>query len=110
VEFQTPRMLAEQLARDHLNVYLSLEEAEALADAAEISDERRPQTQPTLPVSALPQADDMHLPAYTQADDMHHGRPAQISLFSERAAGVSIWTAIELDAARPSVFPPSAAG
>jgi hypothetical protein len=28
-------MLAEQLARDHLNVYLSLEEAEALADAAE---------------------------------------------------------------------------
>jgi hypothetical protein len=44
VEFQTPGMLAEQVARDHLNVYLSVEEAEALADAAEsaeISDKRR---------------------------------------------------------------------
>jgi hypothetical protein len=44
VEFQTPGTLAEQVARDHLNVYLSVEEAEALADAAEsaeISDKRR---------------------------------------------------------------------
>jgi hypothetical protein len=44
MEFQTPGMLAEQVARDHLNVYLSVEEAEALADAAEsaeISDKRR---------------------------------------------------------------------
>lgn len=35
VEFQTPDMLAEQVAGDHLDVYLSVEEAEALADAAE---------------------------------------------------------------------------
>jgi hypothetical protein len=44
VEFQTPGMLTEQVARDHLNVNLSVEEAEALADAAEsaeISDKRR---------------------------------------------------------------------
>lgn len=44
VEFQTPGMLAEQVARDHLNVYLSVEEAEALAaaaESAEISDKRR---------------------------------------------------------------------
>lgn len=43
VEFQTPGMLAEQVACDHLSVYLSVEEAEALADAAEsakISDKR----------------------------------------------------------------------
>ena len=35
VEFQTPEMLAEQVASDQLNVFLSVEEAEALADAAE---------------------------------------------------------------------------
>ncbi len=35
VEFQTPGMLAEQVAGDHLDLYLSVEEAEALADAAE---------------------------------------------------------------------------
>ena len=35
VEFQTPDMLAEQVANEHLDVYLSVEEAEALADAAE---------------------------------------------------------------------------
>jgi site-specific recombinase XerD len=35
VEFQTPDMLAEQVADDHLHVYLSVEEAEALAEAAE---------------------------------------------------------------------------
>jgi hypothetical protein len=35
VEFQTPGMLAEQVASDHLDVYLSVEEAEALAEAAE---------------------------------------------------------------------------
>lgn len=35
VEFQTPGMLAEQVASDQLNVFLSVEEAEALADAAE---------------------------------------------------------------------------
>ena len=34
VEFQTPGMLAEQVAGDYLDVYLSVEEAEALADAA----------------------------------------------------------------------------
>ena len=38
MEFQTPGMLAQQIARDHLNVYLSVEEAETLADAAEISE------------------------------------------------------------------------
>jgi hypothetical protein len=44
VEFQTPDMLAEQVADDQLNVYLSVEEAESLADAAEsveISDKRK---------------------------------------------------------------------
>jgi hypothetical protein len=35
VEFQTPAMLAEQIADDHLDIYLSVEEAEALAEAAE---------------------------------------------------------------------------
>jgi hypothetical protein len=35
VEFQTPGMLAEQVAGDCLDIYLSVEEAEALADAAE---------------------------------------------------------------------------
>ena len=35
VEFQTPGMLAEQVAGDQLNVFLSVEEAEALASAAE---------------------------------------------------------------------------
>jgi hypothetical protein len=35
VEFQTAGMLAEQVADDHLHVYLSVEEAEALAGAAE---------------------------------------------------------------------------
>jgi hypothetical protein len=35
VEFQTPDMLAEQIAGDYLDVYLSVEEAEVLADAAE---------------------------------------------------------------------------
>ena len=35
VEFQAPDMLAEQIADDHLHVYLSVEEAETLADAAE---------------------------------------------------------------------------
>jgi hypothetical protein len=35
VEFQTPEMLAEQVAGDQLEIYLSVEEAEALADAAE---------------------------------------------------------------------------
>jgi hypothetical protein len=35
VEFQTPDMLAEQVADEQLEVYLSVEEAEALADAAE---------------------------------------------------------------------------
>ena len=35
VEFQTPEMLAEQVAGDHLTLFLSVEEAEALADAAE---------------------------------------------------------------------------
>ena len=35
VEFQTPEMLAEQVASDQLNVFLSVEEAEALAGAAE---------------------------------------------------------------------------
>jgi hypothetical protein len=35
VEFQTPGMLAEQVAEDQLNVFLSVEEAEALAGAAE---------------------------------------------------------------------------
>jgi hypothetical protein len=35
VEFQTPEMLAEQVAEEQLNVFLSVEEAEALADAAE---------------------------------------------------------------------------
>ena len=35
VEFQTPEMMAEQVARDQLNVFLSVEEAEALAGAAE---------------------------------------------------------------------------
>ena len=35
VEFQTPEMLDEQVARDQLSVYLSVEEAEALAGAAE---------------------------------------------------------------------------
>jgi hypothetical protein len=35
VEFQTADMLAEQVAREHLQLYLSVEEAEALADAAE---------------------------------------------------------------------------
>lgn len=38
VEFQTPDMLAEQAADDHLDVYLSVEEAEALADAAEVAE------------------------------------------------------------------------
>jgi hypothetical protein len=35
VEFQTPGTLAEQVAGDYLDVYLSVEEAEVLADAAE---------------------------------------------------------------------------
>jgi hypothetical protein len=35
VEFQTPSMLAEQIAGDHLDLYLSVEEAETLAGAAE---------------------------------------------------------------------------
>jgi hypothetical protein len=35
VEFQTPDMLAEQVAGDYVDIYLSVEEAEALADAAE---------------------------------------------------------------------------
>ena len=35
VEFQTPGMLAEQVASDQLNLFLSVEEAEALAGAAE---------------------------------------------------------------------------
>lgn len=35
VEFQTPGMLDEQVANEQLDVYLSVEEAEALADAAE---------------------------------------------------------------------------
>lgn len=35
VEFQTPGLLAEQIAEDHLHVHLSVEEAEALAEAAE---------------------------------------------------------------------------
>lgn len=44
VEFQTPGMLAEQVAAEQLCVYLSVEEAEALADAAEsaeIPDKRK---------------------------------------------------------------------
>ena len=44
VEFQTPGMLAEQVAAEHLDVYLSVEEAEALADtaeSAEIPDKRK---------------------------------------------------------------------
>ena len=44
VEFQTPGMLAEQVAGEQLDVYLSVEEAEALADAAEsveITDKRK---------------------------------------------------------------------
>jgi hypothetical protein len=43
VEFQTPEMLAEQVASDQLNVFLSVEEAEALAsaaEAAEVTDKR----------------------------------------------------------------------
>jgi hypothetical protein len=43
VEFQTPQMLTEQVAEDQLNVFLSVEEAGALADAAEsaeITDKR----------------------------------------------------------------------
>lgn len=40
VEFQTPEMLAEQVAGDQLKVYLSLEEAEALANAAESAEIR----------------------------------------------------------------------
>jgi hypothetical protein len=35
VEFQTPEMLAEQVGREQIEVYLSVEEAEALVDAAE---------------------------------------------------------------------------
>ena len=34
--FQTPGMLAEQVAAEQPNVHLSVEEAEALADAAKI--------------------------------------------------------------------------
>lgn len=44
VEFQTPGMLDEQVAAEQLDVYLSVEEAEALADAAEsaeIPDKRK---------------------------------------------------------------------
>jgi hypothetical protein len=43
VEFQTPGMLAEQVAAEQVDVYLSVEEAEALADAesAEIPDKRK---------------------------------------------------------------------
>ena len=35
VEFQTPEVLAEQVEGDHLDIYLTVEEAEALASAAE---------------------------------------------------------------------------
>jgi hypothetical protein len=38
VEFQTPEMLAEQIEVDHLNIYLTVEEAEALAGAAECAE------------------------------------------------------------------------
>ncbi len=44
VEFQTPEMLAEQVAGDQLDVFLSVEEAEALAEAAEsaeVADKRK---------------------------------------------------------------------
>ena len=44
MEFQTPGILAEQVAGEQLDVYLSVEEAEALADAAEsveITDKRK---------------------------------------------------------------------
>ena len=44
VEFQTPDMLPEQIADDYLRVFLSVEEAEALVDAAEsaeMPDKRR---------------------------------------------------------------------
>jgi hypothetical protein len=44
VEFQTPDMLAEQVAGDHLDLFLTVAEAEALADAAEtgaIPDKRK---------------------------------------------------------------------
>jgi hypothetical protein len=44
VEFQTSGMLAEQVAGDQLDVFLSVEEAEALADAAEsaeVADKRK---------------------------------------------------------------------
>lgn len=43
VEFQTPEMLAEEVASDSVDAYLSVEEAEALADAADtavVSDKR----------------------------------------------------------------------
>jgi hypothetical protein len=44
VQFETPEMLAEQVAAEQLCVYLSVEEAEALAEAAEsahVEDKRR---------------------------------------------------------------------
>jgi hypothetical protein len=44
VQLETPEMLAEQVAMDKLYVYLSVEEAEALAEAAEsaqVDDKRR---------------------------------------------------------------------
>jgi hypothetical protein len=44
VEFQTPGMLAEQVASDQLNLFLSVEEAEALAgvaESAEVTDKRK---------------------------------------------------------------------
>ncbi len=40
VEFQTPEMLAEQVAGDQMEVYLSVEEAEVLAEAAESAEIR----------------------------------------------------------------------
>lgn len=40
VEFQTPGMLAEQVASDHMNVFLSVEEAEALVGAVESAEVR----------------------------------------------------------------------
>jgi hypothetical protein len=44
VEFQTPGMLAEQVAGDQLNVFLSVEEAEALAGAAKSAEVTDKQT------------------------------------------------------------------
>jgi hypothetical protein len=38
VEFQTPEMLAERVEGDHLDIYLTVEEAEPLTGAAECAE------------------------------------------------------------------------